>query len=589
MRGYWITCILLVFGVCVAGRAEAQGVGVGLQPPIQEVVVNGVDTTSGYLVYGQTDLSLGQPSSPNFMQLDRITRSSALGVSGYPSFGVWEHNYKFYVVSAGPAGSGMIDADVVLGQEVHSFRLTSGTYVNLRGDGSTLEQMTTGPNTFIFTSKDGDVTTFSTTVCSYVTYCYYATSTQRRDGSRLYFAYELAGYIYSGNVEPVSRLKWVTNSFGYGFRFNYRDNGSTGVTNQSRLTLASVEGVKTLCPQTPTTCTASTLSTANYSYTGGQLTAVNAAGISRTFTYDTWSGLLRSPFQASYPTTPEFVVEYASPPWGYGYLPLTPTVAKKTDSRGYATTYAWVMEPDGHVTYKATNAVGATTSYQQFGMNLDDDSDRPQARLLSKVTNPENGVVAMEYDTFARVQKVTLPEGNYTLISYDDRGNILSTTQVAKPSAPAPAIISTASYPSSCTPSTMKTCNKTSYTIDPNNYRRSYTWSSLTGGPESGTAGLNAAGTCALSVGVCPQTTTAYGAFTATDGATVYLQTSVTTKIDASSSTVTAFDYSSAKALANNKSVVDVGGTNLVTCFGYDDVGNQISKTLPRAGVTTCP
>jgi YD repeat-containing protein len=53
----------------------------------------------------------------------------------------------------------------------------------------------------------------------------------------------------------------------------------------------------------------------------------------------------------------------------------------------------------------------------------------------------------------------------------------------------------------------------------------------------------------------------------------------------------TAYDwgtYQSGPLMLRGK-VVDPGGLNLRTCYGYDARGNRISETEPKAGLQSCP
>jgi YD repeat-containing protein len=586
----------------LSGRASAQ-VNTGLQAPVQEIIENGVDMISGSLVLSQTDLTLGQDNSPNKMEISRTYRSSSTSGTGWGSFDQWEHNYKVYAINPiDPSGGTFRDVDVVVGQETHSFSSgyvnfinsapTPGVYVNLKGDGSTLTVSGAGSSAVLtFTSRDGDVITFpENLVCSYVTNCAYASKIEQANGAKTYFSYGPAGSLYANGSLPVTRLKWVTNSFGYGFKFMYVDEGTTSITNKSRLTVSNVYGIKTTCPSSPESCSGTVLSSASYQYQSANslLRGVNAAGLLRSYTYDPTYGILRSSFQASYPNSPEFIVEWAPPPWGYGQGPNNPVVTKKTDSLGFATTYSWTGSTSTGLTHIATNALGGSFSYKI----LDPGSqtpDRSSPWLLSQVTDPSAGVTASTYDQYERLTGIQYPEGNSVTVGYDDRGNVLSSTLAAKPSAPASSITQSASFPTSCTAATIRTCNKPLYVINGNQYRTNYSWSATSGGLEVQLSGLDVNGNCVVSGGTCPQITNTYSSFPAQDGSSVYLLTSKATRINAATSTINVFGYSSSRQYAMNKMIADYNGSGLVTCYQYDDLGNNISKTLPRGGQTTCP
>lgn len=600
-----LSSISLLAALLISKEVSAQSVNTGLQPPTQEAIEDGVDMISGSLVIQQNDLSLGQQGAPNQMELNRTYRSSSTSGTGWGSFDEWEHNYKIYAINPLGAGTGFFsDVDVIIGQESHSFSSgytymtnpqgtpgTPGVYVNLNGDGSTLTMSGTSPNIVLsFTSKDGDIITFQQGIpCSYVTDCMYASRIDRSDGSKIYLNYGPAGNLTANNPPLiVNRLRWVTNSFGYGFQFIYVDEGTTSVTSQSRLTVSTVNGVKTACPSSPTSCSATILSSASYQYQSANLIlgSVNAAGNSRTFTYDSTYGTLRSSFQAAYPSNPEFTAEWAPPPTGYGQGGNI-AVSKKTDSAGFATIYSWTGTYGNDLTYKATNAQGSTTSYRIW-IPYARTGDRPVPWLLGQVTDAAGGVTAVTYDPFYRITKIQYPEGNSVSAVYDARGNVTTRTLTAKASASATDIVQSASFPSACTAGTAKTCNKPIFVVDANNNRTNYSWSTLHGGLESQVGGLDINGNCALATGVCPQTTQTFSSYTTPDGAAVYLLASRVKRLDAANSSTDTFGYSSSQSYALNKATVDAGGANLVTCYLYDGIGNQIAKTLPRAGQATC-
>ena len=133
------------------------------------------------------------------------------------------------------------------------------------------------------------------------------------------------------------------------------------------------------------------------------------------------------------------------------------------------------------------------------------------------------------------------------------------------------------------------TCNRPAYTIDANQVRANFTWDTATGNLLSETKGLNAAGACTLTGGVCPVTTYVYTAFTGSDGSSLSLLTSKTEKIDASSSTTTTYEYNPTNHWTVKSVVTDSGGLSLRSCFAFDPGGNLISRTEPKAGLTVCP
>lgn len=201
----------------------------------------------------------------------------------------------------------MTRADVIVGQQTYNFKLVSGVYQNIRGDGATLIYDSSGPYYYVFTSHDGEVTGFSSTACSYVATCFLQLRRRAATGQN-YIISTISPVIFTA-VNSCRSTDCGGLSIGYGFEFAYLDEGSTGLTNQSRLTVGSIAGTKTTCPASPTIYSSTTLSAASHSHdnvngNGKQLISVNASCVSRTFTYDTTTEQLRSAFQSAYPTTP---------------------------------------------------------------------------------------------------------------------------------------------------------------------------------------------------------------------------------------------------------------------------------------------
>ncbi|HLA73081.1 MAG TPA: RHS repeat-associated core domain-containing protein [Steroidobacteraceae bacterium] len=77
---------------------------------------------------------------------------------------------------------------------------------------------------------------------------------------------------------------------------------------------------------------------------------------------------------------------------------------------------------------------------------------------------------------------IVYPETNRLDYSFDSRHNQIQAKATAKSGSSLTAIISSANYPSSCTPATAKTCNKPTYTIDSLNRRTDFTWDTAHGG-----------------------------------------------------------------------------------------------------------
>ena len=209
-----------------------------------------------------------------------------------------------------------------------------------------------------------------------------------------------------------------------------------------------------------------------------------------------------------------------------------------------------------------------------------------------------------------RLETATNPEGDKVEYTYDDRGNITERRVKAKPGSGQSDIVSSATYPSSCTVTGVSamTCNKPITLTDAKGNTTSFTYDTTHGGMLTRTG--PAVG------GVQPKTRYSYtqryawiknstGGFSqATDGVWVLTEerscnTSTlnfaTGACSAGTSdlVVTTYDYGPDTGSVGNNLwlrgvVVTSGGTSLRTCYEYDINGNRISETAPEAGLSAC-
>lgn len=80
------------------------------------------------------------------------------------------------------------------------------------------------------------------------------------------------------------------------------------------------------------------------------------------------------------------------------------------------------------------------------------------------------------------VKTVTQPEGNEVTYAYDARGNVTSTTHIAKSGSGLANIVTSAVYPASCTSANQRICNKPTSTTDARGKVTNYDWNASNGG-----------------------------------------------------------------------------------------------------------
>ena len=228
----------------------------------------------------------------------------------------------------------------------------------------------------------------------------------------------------------VGRLLVVSNNLGYRLVWQYPGSPATGGAPSSIVAINT--GVE-YCSGGD--CTHSWPS-ASYGYDGnGLLTSVTDAVGQTTYGY---SGYLmtqvQSPARAinmGYTSGRVSTVNLGFGTWGYGYV----------DPSDQRTTT--VTNPDSTTRiYVSTIATG----------------------IINSVTNEAGHAISYEYDSSHRQTKATLPEGNYTQYTYDDRGNITEVKQVSKTPGTPDDIVTTAAFPATCT--NPRTCNKPTSTTD---------------------------------------------------------------------------------------------------------------------------
>jgi YD repeat-containing protein len=207
--------------------------------------------------------------------------------------------------------------------------------------------------------------------------------------------------------------------------------------------------------------------------------------------------------------------------------------------------------------------------------------------------------------------RIQLPEGQQYHIGYL-RGNVSGVRAVARPGTGAADLTSSTLYEISC--SNVRICNRPKSTTDSNGNRTDFTYDPTHGGLRTETGPAVNPGSGSGAGLVRPETRHHYQQRSAwiSDGAGSYQASAAPIWVRTSTSTcrasaatgnesapcaggdevLTTYDYgpdSGPNNLQVRGTIVSAGGESLRTCFGYDALGNKISETRPRAGLTTCP
>jgi YD repeat-containing protein len=241
-----------------------------------------------------------------------------------------------------------------------------------------------------------------------------------------------------------------------------------------------------------------------------------------------------------------------------------------------------------------TNPMGGKRVYD-FGQ-LNGQGTVYLADVLSKLTDENGRVTTFTYEPATllsvpgwrgyttpvnpRPASIVYPEGNSDVYTYDARGNITSKTVNPKPgSGLTPIVEFQASFDASCT--NYVKCNQPNWTKDAKGNQTDYAYNSR--------GFIETVIKPADPNGLRPTISYEYQDFPTRDGTSLYLLISTTEKIDAARSRKTAYTYDPNSHWSMKSRLDDVGGLNLLTCYGRDALGNLISETEPNAGLGQCP
>ncbi|WP_050407335.1 RHS repeat-associated core domain-containing protein [Massilia sp. NR 4-1] len=200
-----------------------------------------------------------------------------------------------------------------------------------------------------------------------------------------------------------------------------------------------------------------------------------------------------------------------------------------------------------------------------------------QGKVL-KSLDPLGRATVNSYDGQARLVRSVLPEGNAIEYEYDDAPcaaqlrcthNVKTIRRLAKPGSGLAPLVSSFSYESNF--------NRVASSTDPRLQTTSFTYTA-DGHPLSVTAPADAQG-------VQPVTTYAYGSYSPSGFPAFTLQTSVSSKISPSATTVTSYSYNAGNKFVPQTTVLDAGGLNLASTFTYDAAGNVVLADGPRTDV----
>jgi hypothetical protein len=612
------------------------------------IAPGGVDLRSGRYVYEATDLSIGGDGQPSSLSLKRTMPETIRSHNN--SFGNFSSNWDIMLTvypwdtDGNGARNDFRGVVRIRGLATTFVSESAFTTYTLKSDGAAAFLTYTGgtrtgaSTVYTYTAGDGTVVVFrpigGKDCSSELEWrCAFASSITEPDGTKYTLSYAATGES-GGNFV---RLHTVVSSRGYALVFE----GASGTGGLgSRITKACV--VNLALTTLPTSCPSNALATATYTYSGTRLIGVTGPdGSTDSFSYIDGSGGYHMQFTKAGQTTPwltntvstttmlneedvptqivtaqsfadgrTYAYVYTQPPSGtsiaggsyvdnlgqgafvpYGF-PITPGSGPEDHMEcthfpcdvPMPDQFTWVyQQTPGPISI--TDSLGRTTTFEYCDPAV-------MAGLPNYYVNRCTVVPLVSF---------TDPEGITTELSYYGR-NVSQARRKAKPGSGLPDIVTSATY--DC--SNHKICAKPLTVTDANGKVTTYTYKAETGDLLTETKPADANGIQAVVRNEYVQryawTSNGAGGYVQAAAPVWLLSATRTCRTTATVSgacaggtadeVVTSYDYgpdSGPNLLLLRGKVVTADGVSLRVCYGYDAMGNKISETGPRAGLTVCP
>jgi RHS repeat-associated protein len=343
---------------------------------------------------------------------------------------------------------------VTLFGDQRRFTGSAPNWTNADGDGGTL---TSDANGYTYTDRDGSVFLFLNSLGDTSGSVKARVSTITRPNGEIWTYYYK---ILSG----VKRVQSVTSNLGYQLITAYASNVS-GPDFTKLIGVGAINNTVDYCDPTADGCPNQTQTwpAVSFTYTtGGGTTTEDISDVENNVSKILYT-LLGGPtsYTPASSQSPSLTINY----YGDGRVQ---NLSKGGGTWGYS-----YVDNGNQRTTTVTQPLGGSKIYV---------SDLALKRVLS-VTDELSRTTSFQYDSLGRLTRTTQPEGNYTQLTYDARGNVTETRAIDKPSTSLPDIVATASYPGSCT--NPKTCNQPGSITDARGNVTSYAYDAAHGGVTS--------------------------------------------------------------------------------------------------------
>ncbi len=609
------------------------------------VAPGGVDMRTGRYAYSQTDLSIGDLSFTRTMTTDVRGHNNPFGNFAHNWHVMITEKRINIFEGKDEHGSGQdFQINVHFGGRSETFRArqNDGGFVQMSKAAYSELKFPLGADkasaaiVYTFYASDGTIAVFrplGNADCSSFYRCAYVDSITEADGTRYSFQYDNP----NPGVANDARLRSVTSSKGYALLIEQAAGSS--------ISRACVINLSVTAKPADNVCPAAAAETVNYTYSGGSLAGVNdPTGRVSGFSYDTSaSGAPTMAFTKPDPATQQQTA-WLTNVLGAEYDEegvLQEMVWRQDYAGGQSFAYAWDHTPDaeGHPPVitggSYTDALNHTTIVRYgfpvlpgtgpgspcllhfgcSGINVGDtvyqttpgpiEMIDPLGRLTKNDYCDPNTMQSSQPPLLDKclvsehLESFTDPKGIKTVLTYDGYRNIAQARRIPVHVDGVPdqsEIVTSATY--GC----YKSCDKPVSTTDARGYVTTYTYDPAHGGILTRTGpAVN---------GITPQTRYSYALRKAwVKSGSGYAQAATGTYLLAEErfcrtsnpaaggctlagdEVVTSYDYgpdSGPNTLLLRGKTVTADGVTLRTCYGYDESGQKVSETLPRAGLTSC-
>jgi len=430
---------LLLASTALSVPANAQ-VAAPQMPRSRVLDLNNVDLVTGSYLSPAASLSIGTEGSG-------IAYGQKLANGQW-----WISNFSISLQTTATT------ATVTVGTESKTFNGSGPTYSPADADGSTLAYNSTTQN-YTYTFRDGTIITIP--------------NASRRASSIKYGSGEIVSLFYDQNTAAgviYYRLRSVGTSNGFQVRLTYALASMSNNANNYRAW------------STPSTVTAA----------NNTLEACQPSATSCTFT-NLWPKLIFSGSLSLTVTEPGGETRYTSTQYSTGNYRVT--AIKRASSATDNTVISY--DANNRVSQVVTDGRTWTYTYSLVGSQITTTVTGPGSPPRVVVSNVGLGVplsvqdelgrtTSYTYDINGRLKRITQPEGNYTEFTYDGRGNATQTTRVSKTPGTPPDIVTSATYPATCT--SVLTCNKPTTATDARGKVTDFAYDATHGGLLSVTA-----------------------------------------------------------------------------------------------------